>query len=158
MLGYAVLAIDLPEAASARHIAAALSVLRDSRSGKVFIVAAGETVMLLQESMADGFVLIAPRGDALDPLALGVVPKLILAGTANESEFAIVERFARGSRGWSLLSTFATENSIGALLDGQHALQVGSQIAGFLQEYRAPSRSQRSSIARPRPKQSDQLG
>ena len=157
-LGYAVLAIDLPEAVSARHIEAALSVLRESDPGKVFVVAAGETVTLLQEAMADGFVLIAPRGDPLDPLAMGVAPKLILAGTANESEFAIVERFARRCRGWSLLSTFATENSIAALLDGRHALQAGSQIAGFLQEYRTPAHLQRSYVARPQPGQSDLLG
>jgi hypothetical protein len=117
----------------------------------VFIVAAGETVTLLDGTMADGFVLIAPRSETLDPLLLGVAPKLILAGSANESAFATVERFARGCRGWSLLSTFATENTKGALLGGRHALQIGSQIAGFLQEYRAPSSRRLRSPARSRP-------
>jgi hypothetical protein len=149
-LGYAVLAVDLPENASAKHVQAAIAELRTRVGGKAFIVAAGETVALLDGSMADGFVLIAPRGEALDPLAMGAAPKLILAGTQDGSAFAIVERFARGCRGWSLLSAFVTENTMAALFDGRHALQVGSQIAGFLQEYRRPVTAQRPGAARPR--------
>jgi hypothetical protein len=86
--------------------------------------------------MANAFVLIAPGVEELDPHALGLAPKLILAGRANDFEFSEVERFARASRGWSVLSTFATENSMAAILQGRHALQAGSQIAGFLQEFR----------------------
>jgi hypothetical protein len=151
-VGYAVLAVDLPEKVSSIHIRGASVEIRRQVGGRVFIVAAGETVTLLDETMADGFVLIAPRGGALDPLALGVTPKLILAGTANASDFATAERFARRCRGWALLSTFAAENSMAALLGGRHALQIGSQIAGFLQEFRAPSSAQLPGTARQRPK------
>ncbi|MEZ4665790.1 MAG: hypothetical protein R2835_03990 [Thermomicrobiales bacterium] len=97
--------------------------------------------------MADAFVLIAPRGVTLDAARLGFVPKLIFAGSAETESYAQAERFARACHGWSLLSTFAAKNEMPALMNGVFAPQIGSQIAGFLQEHRSampePSRTVR---------------
>lgn len=141
-LGYAALAIDLPDTVSKDDIRTAIGFLRARVDGKLFALVAGERVGMMDAEMADGFVLVAPRGEALDSAALGIVPKLIVAGSADEREYPEVERFARACRGWSLLSTYATENTVASLLGGRHALQIGSQIAGFLQEFRTATRGQ----------------
>ena len=151
-LGYAVLAVDMPEHASPRQIEAAGGFLRSKGASRLFIIAAGESVEELDAAMADGFVLIAPSGELLDPVALGVTPKLIVAGSAVDTEFSVVEQFARACRGWSVLSTFVTENTMAALLEGRHALQIGSQIAEFLQEYRTATPPQTAATARQAPK------
>jgi hypothetical protein len=151
-LGYAVLAVDLPDDASTEDIRAVATYLRTLVNGKLFIIAAGERAEMLDSVMADGLVMIAPRGDALDPTALGFVPKLIVAGSADDREYPTVERFARACRGWSLLSTYATENTPEALLEGRHALQVGSQFAGFLQEFRTTFQGQTSMTTRRPPR------
>ncbi|MCA9860047.1 MAG: hypothetical protein KC438_10005 [Thermomicrobiales bacterium] len=147
-LGYSVLVVDLPADHAAAAVATALGYLRHSCERRLLVIAAGATVSMLGEQSADAFVLVAPRVAGIEPSVLGVTPKLIVAGTADPVSYAPVETFARGCRGWSLLSTFAAENSVEALMEGRHATQAGSQIASFLQEHRtatpaAASRSRR---------------
>jgi len=147
VLGYAALSVDLPVDASSRTIAGVVNWYKQLGSARLFIIAAGETVALLDASMADAFVLVAPRGVNLDSARLGFAPKLIIAGSAETESFAQAERYARACRGWSLLSTFAAKNEMPALMNGVFAPQIGSQIASFLQEHRSampgPSRTVR---------------
>lgn len=135
-LGYYVVVVDLLPDRPQESVTAALGYLAAQEASRRFIVAAGNAAQFLEEKSADAFVLVGPRVGNSDPITLGITPKLILAGTDDPVIYGAVERFARGCRGWSLLSTFVTDNSVDALLEGRHALQVGSQIASFLQEYR----------------------
>lgn len=137
-MGYSVLVVDLPPDRAQDAVTACLSYLTAQEAPRRFVVAAGDALRFLDASAADAFVLVAPRPVGLEPLALGTAPKLILAGSLDREEFRLVEVYARACRGWAVLSTYAMENTMGALMEGRHAVQVGSQVAGFLQEYRSP--------------------
>ena len=151
-LGYAVLVIDLPPGHAQEAARSALEYIAAKGAPRRFVIAAGDTVGLLDEQSGDAFVLIAPGPSAIDPGSLGFTPKLIVAGSGDLDAYEPVEAFARNCRGWSLLSTFAVENSVPALMNYRHAQQIGSQIAGFLQEYRAPTSTGISRIGRRTPR------
>lgn len=136
-LGYSVLVVDLPIDRLQDAVEASIGYLAALRAPRRFVIAAGDALGLLDAASADAFVLIAPQTTDSNPLTLGITPKLIVAGTIDPEAFQPVEAYARACRGWSVLSTYATENTVAALLEGRHAVQAGSQIAGFLQEYRA---------------------
>jgi hypothetical protein len=144
-LGYAALAIDLPEGGNdpdetTHVVGCTLDWLRCQGARRIFILAAERAVAILKTEMADAFVLVAPETAGFDPAKLGTVPKLIVAGSADTKQFDEVQRFARQCRGWTLLSSFVVENTLPALLGGRSAPQIGAQIAEFLQEYRVPDK------------------
>jgi hypothetical protein len=140
-LGFAVLAVDFPPERAREAASASLQYLAARGAPRRFIVAAGDALKLLDETSGDALVLIAPRTVDGNPLELGITPKLILAGSLEPDKYQLVETYARACRGWSLLSTFATENTPAALLNGRHARQIESQISSFLQEIRTPTPS-----------------
>ena len=140
-LGYAVLVVDYPPDRAQEAASASIQYLEARGAPRRFIIAAGDALKFLDEASGDALVLIAPRTGGSDPLVLGITPKLILGGSLEPEEYRPVEAYARACRGWSLLSTFVTKNTLAALLEGRHAVQIGSQIAEFLQEYRTPRSS-----------------
>ena len=145
-LGYAVLVVDFPPDRAQEAVTASVRYLEARGAPRRFIIAAGDAFRLLDETSGDALVLIAPRTENRNPLALGITPKLILAGSLERDEYCPVEAYARACCGWSLLSTFAVENTLAALLEGRHAVQIGSQIAEFLQEYRLPTPSSKAAL------------
>ena len=143
VLGYGALAVDLPgfggspgsrNVSGSAAVAAAVDFLRESGAARIFALIAGESLEQIQGQTLDALVLMAPKGPGGPSLA-GTIPKLILAGSAAQDQLAAIKEFAQACRGWTLLSTFACENTLDALLNSRHANQILVQAASFLHDY-----------------------
>lgn len=148
--GYRTLAIDLLSNAGDDVRAAAMVAaryLRATGTGKLLFVAGGSACDGAIESNVDAVVLLAPPSDLAPSILTSLVPKLIIGGSADSGDAAALKRLGRASRGWTLLSTYATVNDAETLL-AEHGEQIESQIASFFQEFRVLSESNRSGTRR----------
>ncbi len=146
-IGYRSLSIDLPgyggsldTSGSCRSaVTSTVAWLRSHGVERLFVCAAGDSVAFVPDADPRAAVLVAPL--PTDDLAsrLGAMPKLIIGGIADSADRERLEQFHAACRGWSPFTSFATVNTAQALLDDRHGLQVRTQIAAFLQEFRKPN-------------------
>ena len=63
-------------------------------------------------------------------------PKLIFCGATDPAAHHAADAYLRASRGWTLVSSFATSEQGASLLETAHAPKVAAQIVSFLRDYR----------------------
>jgi len=143
-IGYLTLAIDLPGYGGSLDarldhrsaVEAATAWLRSQGAARLFVCAAGESVDSVPQTASNAIVLLAPIPAEDLAIRLGTTPRLIIGGIADPAERVRLEQFHAACRGWSPFTSYATDNTMTALLDGHHALQIRTQIGAFLQEFR----------------------
>lgn len=151
--GFSVLAIDLPGFGGSPALAcggladgaaAAFEWLRSQQMGPLLAVAAGRALETVRSADVDALVLVAPVDRSPSPEALGTVPKLLIVGSRDPQTLTQARSLAQKCRGWTLLSTFAVENKMEALILGRSGQQICTQVVAFLNDYRTRSSSERS--------------
>ncbi|MGD9712805.1 MAG: alpha/beta hydrolase [Thermomicrobiales bacterium] len=140
--GHSVVAFDLPghglsegnatKDAAAEAIDRAWRVTGAQEERPIAVVAAGPACSLVPLAEMSALVLLSPvdesHADTGDP-------KLVLVGALDPVARAAADRFLRASRGWTLVSSFATVDQGTSLLATTHANKIAMQIVSFLRDY-----------------------
>ncbi len=141
--GHAAIAIDLPghglsdgeqSADRARKtVERCCQHLIQAFGPRFFIVAAGSSSGILPSAALAALVLFSPPDENG---AEAAYPKLLFVGAADPDARAAADRYLRASRGWTLVSSFATATQGADLLKTDHAPKIAAQLLAFLRDYR----------------------
>lgn len=146
--GYRVLAIDLPghglsddpwEQGRAREtVADLIAGARQHQTGRCFVISAGAIPPLIGGAGLDALVAVSPAPDDDWEPAQSTPPCLIFVGGADPAAAEAADRYFRGRRGWSVVSSFGVPDNGSDLLTGAWAGHLTEQIVAFLRDYRTP--------------------
>ena len=140
--GYPVVAFDLPGhglsdgAATLESATEAVDLvwgdIAAQGSQPIAVIAAGAACSLLPSRQTSARILLSPTGKSH---AETPDPKLVFVGSLDPVARAAADRFLRASRGWTLVSSFATPDQGTKLLSSPHAGKITAQIVSFLRDY-----------------------
>jgi len=140
--GFTVLAIDLPGhglsdgestvSATREAIETCLTYLSETSEKKPLVAAAGAACGLLPAIPLAAAVLFSPTDVTGSET---VIPKLVFVGADDPAARSAADRYLRSSRGWTIISSYATVAQGTDLLATEHALKISSQAIAFLRDY-----------------------
>lgn len=143
---YRVLAIDLPGHGLSDEpwepdrapgiLATVIAASRSDAGGKVFVISIGLMTAAAGTQAIDALIAISPRTPESQSRELATAPCLIFAGGADPEAKTAADRFFRGRRGWTVVSSFGVAENGPALLTSAWAGQLSEQILAFLRDYR----------------------
>lgn len=146
--GFRVLAIDLPghglsddpwqPSAAAPVLGAIIAAARPERPGRCFLISIGSIPPLVGSLPVDALVALSPAPAADWMRETSFTPCLILVGGADVAAANAADRYFRGRTGWTVVSSFGSDENGAELLTGPWATHLIEQILAFLRDYRTP--------------------